>query len=102
MRLHHILLDTMSREGNDEYVGSYKSGTKRFEVWLRVTGDGNGRITYLRAYGSGSATFRDVISQVIADLKKLGVIKISYGVAIDDKTGGASRQRLFDRYKDAI
>ena len=100
MKFRTWLEGVLEREGRDEYVGRYKTpGGKTFEVWVRVTGKNSARITYLRGYGQGAGTFIEVLSQLVQDLKSLGLTDISYSTAMDDETQGQSRERLFAKYR---
>ena len=62
-------LETMSQEGRDEYMAKYRVSGKTFEVWLRMTGPGSARITYLNSYGQGTGTMREALPELMADLK---------------------------------
>lgn len=87
-------LETMSQEGRDEYVAKYRVSGKTFEVWLRVTGPGSARITYLNSYGQGTGTMREALPELMADLKQLNIDNVDWSTAIDDETQGRSREKI--------
>jgi hypothetical protein len=103
-------IESMEEQGRGEYVARYKTlGGKMFEVWLHVRpgyigdrwSDKVASITYLHSYPRKAAgSFREVLREFKMDLDKLGIKPedIRYTVAIDDKTGGESRERLFKGY----
>jgi hypothetical protein len=91
-------METMTKESKDEWFGIYRFPDKRFEVWIRIVGDGVAKITHLRGFGKGNHTFKDVIPELKADLQKLNIKKIEYSTALDDKTQGKARDRLFQSY----
>ncbi len=92
-------MEDLEREGRDEYVGRYStSGGKTFEIWLRRTGANSASVSYLRNNKKGTGTFAEVLPQFREDLAKLGLTDITYSTALDDKTQGKSRDRLFARY----
>ena len=93
-------VETLERQGRDEYVGYYRTeGGRKFEVWLRLHPDKSATITYIRGYPVGTGDFREVLPQFKADLEKLGVVKVDGSSAMDDKTGGKARERLFRRWQ---
>lgn len=95
-----VTSEALEQQARNEYVGYYRLPGRTFEVWLRVIGPGEARITWLRGYGPGKGSFREVLPQFIADLKQLKITQIDYSTAVDDKTGGVSRDRLFRRLQD--
>lgn len=91
-------LEEISQEGRDEYVARYRISGRVFEVWLRVKGN-TARITYFHSYGQGKSTFKEALPLLKADLEKLNITDVDWSVAIDDRTQGGARERLFNRYK---
>lgn len=95
--------NALSKEGRDLYVGAYKSpGGKKYDVEVRKVDDETADILYLRARGQGTGSFADVVKEFAKDMKQLGFTKVTYSTALDDKTGGKARERLFKRLEKLV
>lgn len=89
----------ISKEGNI-FVGTYQTiGGKKFDLEFSIS-NGVAQVSYLRArkFAGGTGTFKELLPLISKQMKELGIVKIQFNAALDDKTNGQSRNKLFNKY----